>query len=253
ILSTVIRMNQIDIIGLQETKLKAKDEEKLNLENPKMIFINNPTKDDRAAAGTAFILNKDKVQNKTWNHTILIPGRLSVLSFKNTEAQQFDIINLYSPNDTTPKKTFYKKVLRKLSSQQWTNPILIGDFNMVEQAIDRFPEHPDDNGLTRLVGQIINKLDVVDGWRHENDEARDYSFTKMNPLATARLDRIYVSQKIYKMTNAWTIDESYSLSDHRMVSVKITQTGLPKIDEGLWRLSSSTEQLPAFKKRIQKL
>ncbi|KAG2127161.1 Endonuclease/exonuclease/phosphatase, partial [Suillus bovinus] len=234
ILSTLVRLNQIDIIGLQETKLNHKDEEEINLENPKIIFINNPTDNNNTTAGTAFVINKDKVQNKTWTHTIVIPGRLSVLNFKNTESQQFKIINLYSPNDQTPKKAFYEEVLRYISSQQWTNPILIGDFNMVEKAIDRYPEHPDDNGLTKIVNQIINKLELIDGWRDKYTETKDYTFTKRTPLATARLDCIYVQKQILETTEQWKIDESCNLSDHRLVLVTITQSGLPKLHEGLW-------------------
>ncbi|KAG2029024.1 Endonuclease/exonuclease/phosphatase, partial [Suillus americanus] len=240
-------------IGLQETKLKNKHEKEINLENPKMIIINNPSEGDNTSAGTAFVLNKDKVINKTWEHSILIPGRLSVLTFKNTETQTFNIINLYSPNDLTPKKAFYKNVLQIISSQRWENPILIGDFNMVEQAIDRFPEHSDDNALTRLVNRITNKLNVVDGWRKEKEDAREYTYAQKNPLATARIDRIYVSKETIEMAHNWTINESYTLSDHQMVTVTITQTGLPELDKGLWRLGSATEQLPAFKKRVKKL
>jgi exonuclease III len=253
ILSTIIRKNQIDVIGLQETKLKTKDEEELNLENPKMILISNPAEDGNAKAGTAFILNKDKMKNKTWTHTILIQGRLSVLTFKNTETQTFNIINLYSPNDLRLKKEFYKRVLQIISSQQWENPILIGDFNMVEQAIDRLPEHQDDNALTKRVNQIINKLEVVDGWRKDEEEAREYTYSQKTPFAAARIDRIYVAKQIIQMANDWHINETYNLSDHRMVTVTLTQTGLPEIYKGLWRLGSATEQLPAFRKRIKKL
>lgn len=123
----------------------------------------------------------------------------------------------------------------------------------MENSIDRLPEHTDNETITNLLSKIKLKLKLIDGWRENNEKMRDYTFSKINPTATARIDQIYVTQSNMKNTLNWEINESYNLSDHRIASVIIKQMGLPKIAKGLWRLGNNTEHLHEFQKQVKDL
>jgi len=52
------------------------------------------------------------------------------------------ILNVYAPNTPTENEKFWRDLAESLDSQLIPYPdILVGDFNMVKDAIDRLPSH----------------------------------------------------------------------------------------------------------------
>jgi len=238
--STLVRRNKIAVIATQETRLKAEEELDLMLANPKIIVISNPlpiTDSRSRSAGVGFVLQKDLFQNKTWQHTVLIPGRMSRLQVDWTNDQGMDIINLYPPNDLGLKIAFLREaetILSELSDLK--DPILTADWNFTENAIDRSPEHKDDNVLLGIWNSIKTKLNLVDGWRTLNPEDHTFTFSQESGKRMSRIDRIYVPKSLFRHTMDWDVTSAANLSDHQLVSMAIMKANLPVIGKGIFRL-----------------
>ena len=55
--------------------------------------------------------------------------------------------------------------------------ILLGDFNMVEEAQDCLPPHPDPNNTTNALMELKASASLIDGWRRANPHPEhDYTF-----------------------------------------------------------------------------
>ncbi|KIK20434.1 hypothetical protein PISMIDRAFT_105783 [Pisolithus microcarpus 441] len=252
-LSTIIRKHNILCTALQETKLTP--DEEINLQNiaTKILILNNPNTMNDRSAGTAFVLNKDKLKNKTWDHTILIPGRAARIKIKTENKTQLDILNIYSPNETNEKINFWKTLNQKIKDiPDWENPILMGDFNFVESAIDRLPAHRDERSITNAFNPIKEYLKIVDGWRIHNETEQTYTFQKTNPPALTHIDRIYVNKNQTDEFQNWEITENYNLSNHQIVITEKIPKTTPIKGPGLWRLNNSDEQHLPTRKRIKK-
>ncbi|KAI6128058.1 Endonuclease/exonuclease/phosphatase, partial [Pisolithus croceorrhizus] len=253
-LSTIIRKHNILCTTIQETKLAPNKEQNIHILAPKILIINNPNTENDRSAGTTFALNKDHLKNRTWDHSILIPGRAARLKIKKNNETQIDIINVYSPNETKEKIKFWKhlhEIIKK--KDNWENTLLVGDFNFVESAIDRLPAHTDEKTITDAFNKIKATLQVTDGWRHQNETERAYTFSKQNPTALAQIDRIYVNVQKTSDYQNWEITENYNISDHQLVITEIIPQTTPIRGPGLWRLNNADEQHIQTRKWIKKL
>ncbi|KIN95505.1 hypothetical protein M404DRAFT_65300, partial [Pisolithus tinctorius Marx 270] len=232
-----IRKHNILCTALQETKLKQGEESELENIAPKLIILNNPSEAENRSAGTAFALNKDLLKNKKLEHTIIIPRRAARLKIKITDEQTLDLINIYSPNELGEKHLFWLTLKNKINQvDDWENPIILGDFNFVENPIDRLPAHADDATTINTFKEIKETLHLIDGWRAQNPQDRMYTYKKQNPTALARLDRIYINIEQTDNYQHWEVAEHCNLSDHHLVITEMTPLHMPLIGLGLWRL-----------------
>ena len=78
------------------TRNKLKKEGTINMKdtNPKIILLENVSKAKPSSGGTAFMLNKDKMKNRKWNHEILIKGRAQWINLEWNEQTEMSIINV---------------------------------------------------------------------------------------------------------------------------------------------------------------
>jgi len=88
--------------------------------------------------------------------------------------------------------------------------MILGDFNMVEDAIDRFPMHEDRR-------QTIEAFDDLKCAFHQSATG-----------SQSRIDRIYVSHNMAPLTSEWRMDSTgIPHTDHRMVSAYVPRTQPP--------------------------
>ena len=251
-LTSILRKNRIAILAVQETRLNDEEVEKLHRENPKIIIESN--NDDTSKEGVGFVINKDILVNKTWKHTSLIQGRASRLEIDWTEDNGLDIIVSYAPNATTDKVEYFEKLLDTIKNiDDWREPILMGDFNFVEEAIDRQPQHPDDNRITNAFRKIKQKLKLIDGWRMHNPHEIKHTFMQESSKSLSRIDRIYMTKEVYRYSYAWDVESSGSISDHDIATVEILKKHLPYIGKGVWKLADKILEYQPFRKQVKKL
>jgi hypothetical protein len=78
---------------------------------------------------------------------------------------------------TVKTKTFWESL-----DLEWTrqglpvSDIMLGDFNLVEDAIDRLPSHIDPHTTVLSLNNIRNKFQLQDGWWATNPNTKSFSF-----------------------------------------------------------------------------
>ena len=233
--ATRMRKERILVLGLQETHLNEEEAEKLNNACPKLIVLSNGKSKNKE--GVAFALNKDMVKGMQWTHDVLIEGRASKLEIKVEDERTMVIILLYAPNPEKDKVEFFTKLKEKMKHiKNKENIIMLGDFNAVEDELDRFPHREDDKAVMASWKKIKEKYKLVDGWRDQNPLSKEYTFTQPASGSMSRIDRIYINEQLYPYAHNWSQKTSAKISDHEMVTVDILKKGLPYIGEGLWRM-----------------
>ena len=69
------------------------------------------------------------------------------------------ILNIYAPNNHAESKTFFKDLKTKFEMKAYPLPdIMMGDFNIVEDAIDRLLAHDDHEGATQALYELRSLL-----------------------------------------------------------------------------------------------
>src|ERR1700722_20273925 len=76
--------------------------------------------------------------------------------------------------------------------------ILLGDFNLVEVAVDHIPSHADNVNTVEALNEVKHMFQLQDGWRNNNPAAKAYTYLQSHSGSQSRIDRIYVSRTILK-------------------------------------------------------
>jgi len=94
--------------------------------------------------------------------------------------------------------------------------LILGDWNFVEDKIDRSPQHNDDRGVTTEMTKMKAEFDLLDGWRLSNPDEVKFSWEgstgNQRRKIFSRIDRIYTSRDTWDSTNEYKII-SCDLSD----------------------------------------
>jgi len=68
----------------------------------------------------------------------------------------------------------------------------MGDWNFVEDKVDRSPQHNDDLRVTNEMNKLKTSLDLLDGWRSSNPGSR--SFTWEGTFGSKKKENIFEDQ-----------------------------------------------------------
>ena len=235
-LVTMTRKQRILVLGPQETHLDDEEAEKIRKMCPKVEIINNGN--SKSKEGVAIVINKELANNMTWKHMPLIEERASRITIRVEEDRGLDIIVIYAPNENNEKGKFFTDLKEKLDQEQnIENAIIMGDFNSVENELDRFPHRKDEEKVLESWAKIKKKYKLVDGWRISNELEKGYTFIQPVINSMSRIDRIYLNDEIYLYGYNWLHIDSAQLSDHDLVAVDILKKKLPYIRKGIWRMN----------------
>ncbi|KZT18892.1 hypothetical protein NEOLEDRAFT_1079062, partial [Neolentinus lepideus HHB14362 ss-1] len=139
---SLMRDQRIGILAVQETHLNNEYIDNINELYSKRIHVLNSADPDRptASAGVAFIVNREIANINDLIFTEIVPGRAALLSTKWHKSQRFSILNIYAPNDHTQHPHFWAKIVAFWDTNHLPKPdFMLGDFNLVEDPIDRSP------------------------------------------------------------------------------------------------------------------
>jgi hypothetical protein len=188
-------------------------------------------------AGVAFVINKDLVEIHNIETCTIIPGCALHLKIKWHENKETKLINTYAPNNRVEHSTFWSRLDTQRTRLRIPKPdFLLGDFNLMEDAIDRAPPKLDNMSAVEALRTLKNSLDVIDLWRHKYPETREYTYhaTQNKAQVKSRLDRIYIANFKTKLTFDWHISPSTVPTDHWLVSVCYAPTSATCIGMGRW-------------------
>ena len=250
-LINLIRSKGIAILGLQESHLNDTETEKISEKFGKVVIINNGTSPSKE--GIVFILNKQLVNGMKWKHTPIIEGRASKLEIETEKNRGINIVLIYAPNEMKDKLEFWKTLKEKLKEMgEMENLVIMGDFNSVENALDRYPHREDEEAVKEAWKKIRNRFKMMDGWRVHNPVKKEYTYIQKGTKSMSRIDRIYMNSEIYLFGYNWTHVETV-ISDHDMVIADILKVKLPFIGKGVWRMYQDDIENKITIKRITEL
>ncbi|KAJ7077382.1 hypothetical protein B0H15DRAFT_764890, partial [Mycena belliarum] len=149
------------------------------------------------------------------------------------------VLGVYAPNAPLENAAFWETIQSFFEADlRIPRPdIMGGDTNIVEEPIDRLPSRPDPEAPTKALDLLLTKLRLVDGWRKTYPTTRAYTYTQLRNAgggSQSRIDRIYIRRDKFAQAYDWQISTVGISTDHRMVSVRITQEGAPTTGPGRW-------------------
>ncbi|KAG1789814.1 Endonuclease/exonuclease/phosphatase [Suillus plorans] len=237
-INQLVKEQKIGILCLQEMHLSDEEKDTLNSSPGLQIHVISsidPTHPN--AKGVAIIINKRLLGTTGIKMHQLIPGRalLSVIPWRDDNP--IKILAIYAPNDTQQNQYFWDHVQSKLRSLPKPN-IMLGDFNIVEDALDRLPPKADPPGPSTLLHELKTHLHLKDGWRHENPDSLIYTFAQsaLQGGSQSRINHIYLDSELLPYSKEWDVSPPGIHTDHQLVSARISSKRMPYVGKGRWSL-----------------
>jgi hypothetical protein len=95
-------------------------------------------------AGVAFIVNKSLIALREITAYEILPGWALLIKVKWLETKETNLLNIYTPNNKLSHSDFWKCIKDTHVRKRLPHPdFMLGDFNIIEDEIDRAPAKPD--------------------------------------------------------------------------------------------------------------
>ena len=140
---------------------------------------------------------------------------------------------IYAPNSPHAHTNFWSQIQNKITLAANRPDILLGDFNIVEDAIDRAPFHKDYEPAVYCLRDLHNAPDLHDTWHLENPMECSHTFTS-NTNSLSRLNRIYVQAPLQNSFYNWKTTSTSIPTNHKAVLVCFVPQKTPFLGKGHW-------------------
>ncbi|KZP24557.1 DNase I-like protein [Athelia psychrophila] len=233
----VMRELKIGVLAVQEAHLTPEFVEQIGDLFQRRLHIIWSQGENKNAAGVAFVVNKELAEIDKIKLTEIIPGRAAMITMPWNHDNTIRILNIYAPNDQGDSGIFWNDIQSEMEREKIHSPdIMMGDFNTVEDSIDRLPNKSDPAGTTASLRGLRVKMGLIDGWRTTNPTEKEYTHYSKSHNTLSRLDRIYSTKAMHDTASDWEIGKPAIKTDHKMASVRITNPSLPHIGRGRWSM-----------------
>lgn len=180
-----------DVAFLQETHIRPKECNLLRCRWADQIYQSTFSS---KARGVAIIIKK----NTSFNHisTVTDPNGHFLIVTGYLYSMHVTLVNIYGPNLDDPG--FFRKIFNKLTDLSNTNLIVAGDYNLVMDVhLDRSSSRDcaPSNASTTLKC-IMSSSNIVDIWRIQHPDEREYSFFSSVHRSYSRIDFFLVDAKL---------------------------------------------------------
>ncbi|OJT15896.1 Transposon TX1 uncharacterized 149 kDa protein [Trametes pubescens] len=231
----LLRDQKIGVLALQETHLDEARVTSLNeLFGRNMhLFYSALPSNATGACGVAFALNKRIVEPELCVCKEVTPGRAMSMSLPWSTGKMLRVLNVYGPNVVTRNSEFWMDLER---SDLGVIDMLLGDFNVVEDGLDRIPTRCDAPQATEALRSLVTSLRLHDGWRMENPHTKEYTYLHKANGAQSRLDRIYISGTMRGDAADWGYKETGLDTDHKLAYVSLANRRAPFMGKGRWSM-----------------
>ena len=234
----LINSHRIALLAVQESHLTDELARDVNSAfDGKMKVFYSPLPDNNNAAGVAMVVNRGLLNASEITCETIVPGRAILASIPRPSGTTLNVLNVYAPNEARRNEEFWTELDGSLENPPQRRPnIMLGDFNLVEDGLDRLPYHLDDPNAVAALGNLKANLDLVDGWRRTNPDKRAYTHLHAPNASQGRIDRIYISNELLRPATEWKITNPPIETDHWVVSVKVSTPEAPHIGKGRWQI-----------------
>ena len=235
----LMRDKKIGVLAVQEAHMDDFRRQKVEelFQQRLRIFATGDPDHPTGKGGVAIVLNKEIVDAATATEAIVKEGKAMSVTIHLKQGKQLTILGVYAPNDPTQNEYLWEDV-----HEFYNNPlnrkvprpdIMLGDFNIVEQATDRMPQHDDRRETVEKLETLKTYLRLQDGWRQLNPAEKTYTYHQKATGSQSRIDRIYASERVCAQAREWkTRPTGIPNTDHMMVSVSATLEGAPSQGPG---------------------
>ncbi|KAJ7203194.1 Endonuclease/exonuclease/phosphatase [Mycena rebaudengoi] len=192
--------------------------------------------DTANARGVAIVLNRSLVNTDDATTTEIVPGRAILLETTYHDKKPLSILGIYAPNRPADNAAFWHAIRAFFETHRNTRKpdIFGGDFNVVEDPLDRLPARADTASPTSALDELKCYFQMVDGWRETYPTTRAYTFHSPVTGSQSRIDRIYIKRHLFEHAFDWSIKTVGIPTDHRMVGVHLSDAKAPEIGRGRW-------------------
>ncbi|PPQ77059.1 hypothetical protein CVT24_009763 [Panaeolus cyanescens] len=245
-INQIVRENRMAIGAIQETHLSPEQQEELQTRFPRLRLFNSQEAGVTNSKGVVICLNKSLTRAEEASEIELIPGRALIVSIPWKQFNnRINILGIYGPNKPEEQIAFWEDLSENLDKldARYKPDIMLGDFNLVENEIDRLsaPDvitKPENRVAVEALQSVREKLDLVDKWRSDNPTTREFSYkqAKTEKPSHSRIDRIYISHELSNTAYNWKSEHCGIPSDHKLVSVRLEIPNMPYIGPGRWQL-----------------
>jgi hypothetical protein len=149
------------------------------------------------------------------------------------------VLGVYAPNAPRDNADFWDDIRDYFENHPGTPKpdLMAGDTNVVEEAIDRLPAHTDSQNAVLALDKLLTSHRLVDGWQKTYPDTHAYTYFQLRRAgggAQSQIDRIYIRRDKFNQAYDWQIKTVGISTDHRMVSMRITQKSAPNTGPGRW-------------------
>ena len=229
-----LRNSKADILCLQELHVTSESEKLFkNQWGGRAWFSSNTS----SSAGTGILVN-NKTNCKLINVNTNKKGT-AIIVLIETAGVQLTIVNIYGPPDNDDP-AFFSEIFELVQCNNDDLVMFCGDWNMtMNPELDTYNYATRDRkpGTRRFLKEKCSQLNLYDVWRVMNENERQFSWRRSNPVKCARLDFFIVSEPILNRTTSCQIIPGYR-SDHSRVSLRLNLSD-QKRGKGLWKFNCS--------------
>jgi exonuclease III len=251
----MMREQKIGILALQETHMTEELKDSIETTFKRLLILSCSDPESPNSKGVAIVLNRDITNCENVKCTSIIPGRAMAVSIPWHARDVLNILAIYAPNEPTENRDFWIDLKRRQENNEFPKAnVMLGDFNIVEDSLDRLPSHGDRAQAVRALRELKHSLGLIDGWRSLNRDTKAYTFTSESNGAHSRIDRIYTTPDIVKSSANWRIDTPGAFdTDHRMVSAQIIHEKIPFIGKGRFAIPAQMCKDKPYMRKVQAL
>ncbi|PPQ74327.1 hypothetical protein CVT24_000429 [Panaeolus cyanescens] len=238
-MNQIVRENNLDVLCVQESHLTPPKVESLHQNFHRLHIINSYDPQQTNAKGVAIILNKHRTRWKEATSAEIIPGRAVLITIPVHLQRKLTILAIYAPNSDAEQVTLWQDLRESFEDERrgLRKPdIMLGDFNLVENRIDRTSRRPDHGEAVRSLQSLTSDLHLFDQWREDNPGIHEFTYLQKATGAQSRIDRIYVKHDIARHCCHWKNKHSGIESDHKLLTMKIDMPEMPFIGKGRWMI-----------------
>ncbi|KAJ3510790.1 hypothetical protein NMY22_g15863 [Coprinellus aureogranulatus] len=221
--ASLMRKKHIGVLVVEETHLSPAAMRDLNRQFYKSIYIVNSTDMlSPNSKGIAIVINKKLAyfRQEDLNTEVIEAGRALKISIPwRNGSSALNILGVYAPNNPQDSERFWAHLSGHFANLPRDDcpHFVLGDFNLVEDSLDRSPAHLDDN----------RAVDALHDFKQQLGLARNH------PLS--RIDRIYLRHDMYHATPTY-----YNLN-------------MPHIGKRRWQIPSFLLEHEDFLKEVDSL
>ncbi|EJD35314.1 hypothetical protein AURDEDRAFT_75457, partial [Auricularia subglabra TFB-10046 SS5] len=172
---------------------------------------------------------------------VLVPGRAIMINFEWHAGDHITVLAVYAPTGTRENGLMWADIAAKLTDNAANLPrpdMLLGDFNFVEDPIDRYPAGLNAIDSPASFSDLKRETGLIDGWRNTFPDEVEWTWRNSARSAMSRIDRIYLSRSLNSQSREWKVSiTGITKDDHSRLQVDVAHAQAPETGPGRWAMA----------------